>query len=199
MSKIQEVFLPIPGFNGIYEVSNLGIIRSANRIVDHPHIGAFLKKGKTLSPGHDTRGYLQFNGRVNGGNKSIKIHTAVALCFIPNPENKRTVNHKDGNKENNKVDNLEWATYSENSLHAFRNGLNSNLGMKNKSCKLSEKQVLEIFNSKEKNVDLAIKYKVGSTAISAIKTGYNWTHITGLKCTRNKYDRNNRSQQQPIP
>lgn len=60
------------------------------------------------------------------------IHRLVAEHFIPNPEMKRTVNHKDGNKDNNHVSNLEWTTYSENMKHAFRTGLNSNKRNKNK-------------------------------------------------------------------
>lgn len=71
-----------------------------------------------------TSGYMQvylYDGK--GGRKCKQVHRLVAEAFIPNPENKRTVNHIDGNKTNNNIDNLEWATDSENALHAHKNGL----------------------------------------------------------------------------
>ena len=92
-------------------------------------------------------GYLYVNLCKNGVRKSQKVQRLVANAFIPNPENKRTVNHIDGCKANNHVENLEWATYSENLQHAFDNGLKKPpclKGIKNGRAKLTEKEVLEI-------------------------------------------------------
>ena len=81
------------------------------------------KRSIFLKPGKDTCGYLQVDLHKNGVRKSQKVHRLVASAFIPNPENKRTINHIDGVKINNFVSNLEWATDKENTQHAWRNGL----------------------------------------------------------------------------
>lgn len=96
---------PVKGLEGFYEVSSVGEIRRVGNIEPR-------KKGKM------TAGYYCVTCYVNNVARHISIHRAVAEAFIPNPEGKRTVNHKDGNKLNNVVSNLEWATHSENSLHS---------------------------------------------------------------------------------
>jgi hypothetical protein len=105
----------------VYEVSDHGRVRSVDRTVMKSDGKAYFLKGRLLVNMND-RGYMQVSlGR--GKNQSAKIHRLVALAFIPNPENKITVNHIDGNKSNNHVSNLEWATYKENNNHAQRTGL----------------------------------------------------------------------------
>ena len=79
--------------------------------------------GKWLSKKVDKDGYLVTMFTINGKTTTYKIHRLVALAFIPNPENKPQVNHKDGNKQNNNVDNLEWMTSGDNTRHAHINGL----------------------------------------------------------------------------
>lgn len=113
-----------------------------------------------------------------GRSKSVPTYRLVAEAFIPNPENKRTVNHKDGDKRNNHVSNLEWATYSENLRHACR-VLRVRIGEKNGQAKLTENDVLDIrallaFGAMGK--DLATAFNVGRCCISAIKTGRSWSH-----------------------
>lgn len=93
-----------------YQVSNLGRVYSK-------------KTNKLLRPALDSWGYLQVCLYVNGKPTSKKVHRLVAEAFIPNLENKKTINHKDGNKLNNRVDNLEWATDSEQQIHAYKIGL----------------------------------------------------------------------------
>lgn len=110
------------------------------------------------------------------------IHRLVAINFIPNPHNKREVNHKDGNKQNNHVSNLEWATPSENINHAFANGLMK--VAKGENCYaalLTNNLVLEIFNSTLSNKELSNKYKVDICVIYQIKNGQNWSSVTGKK------------------
>lgn len=79
-----------------------------------------VKKMKTNISSH---GYFNVRLMIDGKSKMLYIHRLLAIAFISNPENKPCVNHKDGNKLNNSISNLEWATYSENNKHAFDNGL----------------------------------------------------------------------------
>lgn len=81
------------------------------------------KTGKEKSQYLNNHGYMTVDFYRNNKATRYKVHRMVAVAFIPNPDNKRVVNHKDGNKSNNHVDNLEWATDSENQLHAYKTGL----------------------------------------------------------------------------
>lgn len=96
-----------------YLVSNLGRVKS-------------LKNGKEkiLSPFKASNGYLRVSLSIDGKQKNFAVHRLVAMAFIPNPKNKSQVNHIDGDKLNNCVENLEWVSSKENMRHAFRTGLN---------------------------------------------------------------------------
>ena len=111
---MNEIWKPIDGTNGQYEVSNTGKVRNA-------------KKKNELKFQRDNKGYLRLRVTVNRVRKSYKIHREVAKAFIPNPENKPQVNHIDGDKSNNAVSNLEWVTNIENARHALENGLWGNV------------------------------------------------------------------------
>lgn len=100
----------IPGMPGLY-VTEDGQIYSDRR------------EGIYLKQQIDNKGYMRVRVTVNGNRKQIKVHRAVAEAFIPNPFNKPQVNHKDGNKQNNRADNLEWVTNEENAAHALKSGL----------------------------------------------------------------------------
>lgn len=112
----NEIWKPIPGHEEYYEVSNLGRVRRIKS-------SAGAKAGRILKGYLDSIGYLGVTLSINGKVRGFFIHRLVAMTFIPNPENKREVNHKDGNKTNNSVSNLEWATRSENVMHAYNTGL----------------------------------------------------------------------------
>lgn len=128
---MEEIWKDVKGFEGIYQVSNLGNIKTLQRNIyrkgtDRLH---YIQPEKILNPPLLPIGY-KYMSMHNGGQKKVKsIHSLVAEAFIPNPENKRTINHKDGNKLNNRVDNLEWATDKENLNHALENGLSKRFSL----------------------------------------------------------------------
>lgn len=117
----------------------------------------------------------------DGKSKRVSVHRLMMLLFYPiDNADKMVVNHKDGNKANNNLDNLEWCTSSENSKHAFRTGLKSANGEKNSHAKLTEKDVLEIrkrLKNGESGSALAREYGVQKTAISRIKLRKSWSHL----------------------
>jgi hypothetical protein len=115
-----EIWKDVKGFEGLYQVSNLGNVKSLERMVQG-RVGMRICHERILIPILSKRGYYVV--RLGRG-KQKKIHRLVAIAFHPNPENKPLVNHKDGNKLNPRADNLEWSTYHENNLHAMRTGLN---------------------------------------------------------------------------
>lgn len=115
-----EIWKEIPGYPD-YEASNKGRIRSKNMLVKRSKQGNFYKKGRLLKPRDNTYGYLviALNRQIN------KVHQLIAKTFIPNINNYPYINHKDGNKVNNCVENLEWCTARYNAIHAIQNGLNN--------------------------------------------------------------------------
>ena len=105
-----------------YFVSNMGRVKTFDRILppDTRHPNGQFKKGKVFTPHNNGRGYLTVMLTIETGKqKRPYIHRLVAETFIPNPKNKRTINHKNGIKSDNRVKNLEWATQSENVKHSY--------------------------------------------------------------------------------
>lgn len=112
---MKEIWKPIAGYEGLYEVSNLGNVASLN----YQNTG----KRKVLALKHHSSGYVTVTLCNRGVHKNKSIHTLVARTFIDNPKNLPQVNHIDGDKTNNTVENLEWVTAKENMRHAVQNGL----------------------------------------------------------------------------
>lgn len=135
---MEEIWRDIPSLEGAYQASNLGRIKSLSRLVNHPSGGVKRIKERILKIALGTSGYYIVGIAINGKNTTKTVHRLIAKTFIDNPENKPEVNHKDGNKLNNNLSNLEWSTVSENRYHAFRTGLQkapfSMLGKKGAKC-----------------------------------------------------------------
>lgn len=131
---MEEVWKDIYGYEGLYQVSNLGRVKSF-----YARNGRLSNQSRTLKPKLDRYGYLKLTLCKNKNYKYVTIHRLVATSFIDNPENKSEVNHKDGNKLNNCVENLEWLTGLENIYHAFTAGLTPKTPLNNpKSIKISQ-------------------------------------------------------------
>lgn len=119
----NEIWKDIKGFEGLYQVSNLGRVKSVEHIVNDPLNGTRTVKERILSSEKMKCGYLRTALSKDSKMKKVLTHRLVAETFIPNSQNKPQVNHIDGNKKNNAVSNLEWCNNSENILHADKTGL----------------------------------------------------------------------------
>lgn len=123
---MKEIWKDIQGYEGYYQVSNLGRVKS------FPRRGTHINKIHILKPSKNRKGYYQVVLSKNSEYQSKKIHRLVAKAFLENPNNYQQVNHIDGNKENNRVDNLEWCTNEYNMKHAWKLGLRDNIFKKGK-------------------------------------------------------------------
>lgn len=156
-------------FDGLFSVSSIGQIKNN-------------KTNRILKPTINPTGYyfvvVRPYGR-NGGCKAFRVHREVAKAFIRNEENKPTVNHIDGNKLNNSVENLEWATQKEQAAHAHANNLaNPPKGDNCRLSRLTSDQVTYILDNPHiKNIEFAKLYNIDRSAISKVRSGKNWKHF----------------------
>lgn len=161
----KEVWKDIKNYEGLYQVSNFGRVKSLRKIR-----GIQIQKEKILTSQLVKGGYYRVNLCKNGKCKCYLVHRLVAEAFIPEHF---TVNHKDGDKSNNTVDNLEWVTQKENNIHAYNTGLKP-YGTQRADSKLTEQQVKEIrkvyipFDKNYGTRALARKYNVHPTIIQRV-------------------------------
>lgn len=121
---MEEIWHDIKGYEGLYQVSNYGNIKSMSRIRQGKKNRFYSTKKRILKPHFNKkRGYYQVILMKNGVIKLFTCHRLVAKTFLINIRNKKYVNHINGNKLDNKVENLEWCTHSENIVHAYKNNL----------------------------------------------------------------------------
>ncbi len=178
---MDEIWKDITGYENKYLVSNFGRVKSLDCTHERATKGTFTIPGRVMAGSKDTRGYPQMLLAKNGNKKTIKVHRLVASAFIPNPDNKRTINHINGIRTDNRVENLEWATDSENIKHAFATGLMVGMkGEKHPLTKLSNENIREIrllIACGKRGVDIAKAYNVNPCVISAIKKNKSWKHV----------------------
>lgn len=142
---MNEVWKDIKGYEGSYQVSSIGRVRSLDRLITHMNMGIIRKhlyKGKILKPILEPDGYLSVSLYKKGSStKKFRIHRLVCESFISNPNNYPIINHKDENKTNNMVENLEWCDYSYNNTY---NDKHIKIGLKHRGHKHSEESKLKM-------------------------------------------------------
>ena len=136
---MEEIWRDIPQYEGMYQVSSKGRVRSLDRTLLTAN-GEHKMKGRVLSPNVNNSGYYYVTLSKDRRHWCAKVHRLVATAFIPNPDNLPEVNHRDGNKLNCCIENLEWCNHSDNHKHSFRMGL-SKVGVAQKA---KRKSVLQI-------------------------------------------------------
>lgn len=176
---------PIKGYKGLYEVNNLGQVRSLprsyiSRIGSKRHV-----KGTILKPSLDGGGYPKVNLYKSFKVKNIAIHRLVAKAFIPRVQGKKLVNHKSGVKTDNRATNLEWVTDSENKIHAINTGLKKIRGSDSHFAILDESQVIRICQMLDTtnltHVEIGNRFSVSHSVISLINVGTTWSHLTNRR------------------
>lgn len=166
----MEIWKDIPGYEGIYQASKLGQIKSLKR--------PFVKKDRILKPRYCQKGYVQAILLKNKIEKSYKVHRLVMLAFVG--PSKLGVNHKNGIKNDNRLENLEYSTAKQNTNHAWATGLAwVKSGESHPNSKLTTEQAIEIFTSPLGPTKLGRKYNVHHSVISDIKNRKIWKHATG--------------------
>lgn len=118
---MEEIWKDVVGYEGRYQVSNLGRVKSLRMWSSVQR--RYCQRERILKQYQNTTGYFQINLKTNGTRRLGLVHRLVAQAFIPNLENKREVNHINGIKADNRVENLEWCTSQYNTIHAYKTGL----------------------------------------------------------------------------
>ena len=177
---MSEIWKDIPNYEGSYQVSNTGLVRSVDRVVTDKDGGVRRYKGRVLKPGSN-RGYERVVLYNDNGATNKSVHRLVLETFKPHVNmDDLQVNHIDGNKLNNHLTNLEWVTGRDNISHAYDIGLITNIGEGSPGAILSNANVLEILqrlDNGESQRDIGLDYGVSRSCIGKINIGAIWRSV----------------------
>jgi hypothetical protein len=181
----KELWKPMFGYEEYCETSTLGRIKVLKRTCIDKRDKQKTIKEKILTLGYYSNGYEQFSLSVDNVRYTGIVHRLIAKTFIPNPENYPVVNHKNGVRDDNRVENLEWCTQSYNSKHAFKElgrEIRDMKGENNARTKLTEKEVIAIKKEYSegvlpKSIYTTYSDKVSFSAFRKICGGQTWKHI----------------------
>ena len=174
---MNEEWKPVVGYEGLYEVSSFGRVRSLGRSTTfkiRSKIATCYYPPKILKQVYAFDNYLKVGLTTkNRVLKTVSVHRLVAEAFLPNPSNKTQVNHKNGVKDDNRVDNLEWCSPKENTIHAHRTGLCGINGMSKPLAKLDENgNILQVYeSSRQATIDIG-KGSRNSNICKVCRRGY---------------------------
>jgi hypothetical protein len=174
-----EEFKDIPGWEGYYQVSNLGVVRSLNRTVVSVTGKVYNRKSKIMPQHTNEDGYKIVYLSRNGRDITMGVHRAMGLAFIPNPKNKPMINHLNSNRADNRLDNLEWCTNAENIQHSFDMGISSNKGEKHPRAVLTMGKVRAIREELAKGktpLQVANLLGVKRRNVYAVRDRQNWNY-----------------------
>lgn len=183
---INEYYANIKGYENLYQISNYGTIKSVDKVVKNNN-GYRTIKGRILTPQIDKKGYYRIGLTKNHKQKFYLVHRLVAETFIPNVYNEPIINHKNGNKLDNHISNLEWCTQQYNIQHAYNTGLKIGVsaehkGKYNPNVKLNEQDVLNIRNDKNNGINIKDSYnkykeKITFKGFQNVWFGYTWKNL----------------------
>jgi hypothetical protein len=177
---MEEIWKDIKGYCGLYQVSNLGRVKSLERTANGGMGGIRKVPEKILRFGY-VLGYSTVSLYKKGIQKNYTVHRLVIEAFIPNYENKPSVNHINGIKTDNMIKNLEWCTVKENNIHAYDSGLKKAAkGENHYNSKLSEETVIKIKYGKFEGMshaEIARIFGVKRLQVLKIRNGKTWKHI----------------------
>lgn len=185
MSIVDEIWKDVVGFEGYYQVSNLGRVRSLDRYIEHSGVGKgsgrHFCKGCILKPRIARHGYYQLTLRKPSVKTTFTIHLLVAPAFLGDRPNGFHVNHIDGNKLNNCADNLEYCSPKDNTHHAFKLGLcDTRIGNNHHGAKLKDADIVVIRDrilQGHTHKAIAQDFGVCAATIGHVSRGSNWTHV----------------------
>lgn len=175
---------PVPGYESLLEVCLCGRVYRKAMTVRSPQSGGSRTLPEIECKVRDVKGYWSANVSIRGKRLTLYVHRLIAKAFLPNPESKPCINHKNGNKKDNRLENLEWCTHAENMSHAFSSGLTpypkTGPGEKSPSAKLNNEKVAEIkslIRNGATNKEISATYGVSPGTIGFIRSGDTWVGV----------------------